>query len=76
MLVNNDATYSYITEQFFKEIKELFYEIKKTMNDKLIVANVQESKIIWQVSIPNEIIFIDLCRRRYKYSIEVSLKTE
>ena len=50
MLVDTGATHSYISRQFFEQI-----EIKKLINDKLIVANGQELKIIGQVSISIEV---------------------
>ena len=52
MLVDTGATHSYICKQFFERIKILNYEIKKLINDKLIVANGQALKIIGQVLIP------------------------
>ena len=55
MLVDTGATHSYISKQFFKQIKELDYEVKKTNNDKLIVTNGQQLQIIGQVLIPMEV---------------------
>ena len=55
MLVDTGATHSYISKQFFEQIKKLYYEIKKPNNDKLIVANGQKSQIIGHVLIPNEV---------------------
>ena len=52
MLVDTGATHSYIGKQFFKQIKELDYEVKKPNNDKLIVANGQQLQIIGQVLSP------------------------
>ena len=46
VLVDTDVTHYYISEQFFNEIKELNYKIKKPINNKLIIANGQEWKII------------------------------
>ena len=42
MLVDTGATHSYISKQFFGQIKKLDYEVKKPNNDKLIVANGQK----------------------------------
>ena len=55
MLVDTGATHSYISKQFFKQIKELDYEVKKPNNEKLIVANGQQLQIIGQVLIPIEV---------------------
>ena len=55
MLVDTGATHSYISKQFFKQIKELDYEVKEPNNDKSIVANGQELQIIGQVLIPIEV---------------------
>ena len=55
MLVDTGATHSYISKQFFKQIKELDYEVKKPNNDKLIVANGQQLQILGQVLIPIEV---------------------
>ena len=55
MLVDTGATHSYISKQFFKQIKELDYEVKKPNNDKLIVANGQKLQTIGQVLIPIEV---------------------
>ena len=55
MLVDVGATHSYISKQFFERIKKLDYEIKKPINDKLIVANGQKLKITGQILIPMEV---------------------
>ena len=55
MLVDTGSTYSYISKQFFEQIKKLDCEIKKPNNDKLIVANGQKLQIIGQVLIPIEV---------------------
>ena len=65
MLVDTGATHSYISKQFFEQIKKLDYEIKKPINDKLIVANGQKLKITGQMLIPMEVGHIKkylLCR--------------
>ena len=55
MLVDTGATHSYISKQFFEQIKKLDYEVKKPNNDKLIVTNGQKLQIIGQVSIPVDV---------------------
>ena len=49
------ATHSYISKQFFEQIKKLDYEIRKPINDKLIVANGQKLKITGQILFPMEV---------------------
>ena len=55
MLVDTGATHSYISKQFFEQIKKLDYEIKKPIDDKLIVANGQKIKITGHMLIPMEV---------------------
>ena len=55
VLVDTGATHSYISKKFFKQIEKSDYEIKKSSNDKLIVANGQKLEITGQVLIPIEI---------------------
>ena len=55
VLVDTGATHSYISNEFFKQIKKLDYEIQKPSNDKLIVANGQKLEITGQVLIPIEL---------------------
>ena len=55
MLVDTGTTHSYISKQFFKQIKELDYEVKKPNNGTLIVANGQQLQITGQVLIPIEV---------------------
>ena len=55
MLVDTGATDSHISEQFFEQIKKLDYEIKKPINDKLIVVNGRKLKITGQVLISMEV---------------------
>ena len=55
MLVDTGATYSYMSQKNFNQIKELDYEVKKPNNNKLIVANGQQLQIIGQVLSPTEV---------------------
>ena len=52
MLVDTGATHSYISKQFFEQIKKLDKEINKLISDKLIVANEQKLNIIGQILNP------------------------